>query len=234
MKMSKMKIKEIYKRPLAFLIIIIKAPFVWLYKKADTILTSIISGLITGVIITFCLKTYWDNNLSPEAHKKKVEIEHSDLKEADNLIERAKKTKDKQHAEEAYKEAMTLLYKHDQNPYVQFKIGLLYEQGKGVKANIPKAIELYENAASTGDTEAASYLGFAYISGNIVKKNLPKAIKLFSLAAEGNNPKAQYALGILNLNGIGTKENPEEAVKWFLKAAEQNHPESQYSLGICY
>ncbi len=77
------------------------------YKSG--IISGIVSGLAVALIIIFLLEPYRDNNLSIEANKKKLESRDSDLKEADNIIDKANKSGNAEYSEAAYKKAIKLL-----------------------------------------------------------------------------------------------------------------------------
>jgi hypothetical protein len=82
-------------------------------------------------------------------------------------------------------------------PKAQYNLGLLYEDGRGVKQNYGQAAYWYDKAAKAGFTEAQNNLGVLYASGHGVKKDSKRAEKLFSEAAGQGNANAKRNLGLL-------------------------------------
>jgi hypothetical protein len=82
-------------------------------------------------------------------------------------------------------------------PKAQYNLGLLYEDGRGVKQNYAQAAYWYDKASKAGFTEAQNNLGVLYASGNGVKKDPKRAEKLFSEAAGQGNANAKRNLGLL-------------------------------------
>ena len=72
----------------------------------------------------------------------------------------------------------------------QYNLGLMYENGYGVKQDYKKAIEWYEKAANpekffTLDFEAQFNLGTMYVNGKVVKQNKKLAKELYGKACDG-------------------------------------------------
>src|SRR5690349_13072896 len=109
-------------------------------------------------------------------------------------------------------------------------MGMVYETGKGVKADPAEAVRWFRKAAEQGHGYAANNLGYAYASGRGVGKDLAAAEKWFRVAAEQGIPDAELSVGLLL---IGRKEG-KEAVKWFRRAAAQGLPAAQSELGGAY
>src|SRR5688500_8564601 len=68
----------------------------------------------------------------------------------------------------------------------------LFADGRGVKQDVPKAIELWSKAAEAGNTTARFNLGLQYAAGVGVKKDLKKAAEYLLQAAESGLPEAQF------------------------------------------
>lgn len=118
----------------------------------------------------------------------------------------------------------------------QILLGLMYDQGKGVKADFSLAEKWYSKAENGGET-ARALLAFRYYDraemfaqGKGVAKNEVEAEKWFLKSAEFGNATAQHRLGILNQ----LEKRYVEAAKWYLLAAEQGDPDSQENLGWLY
>ena len=65
----------------------------------------------------------------------------------------------------------------------QYNLGVLYLEGKGVKANLIKAKKLFEFAAEQGVVKAQNKLALMHVKGMGVVKDFNKAIKWWNLAA---------------------------------------------------
>ncbi len=105
------------------------------------------------------------------------------------------------------------------NPAAQTRLGLLYREGKGVKASNEDAVKWFRKAADQGYAEAQGRLGFMLMTGRGVKKDDAEALKWFKKSADQGFADAQYNLGLLYMNGRGTTANAVEAYKWYRLAA---------------
>ena len=72
----------------------------------------------------------------------------------------------------------------------QFKLGLLYADGRGVAINYEESAKWLRLAAEQGETEAQNSLSFAYAKGKGVGQNYVEAYKWASLAASRGIEKA--------------------------------------------
>lgn len=74
-----------------------------------------------------------------------------------------------------------------------------YLNNKGAKQYISKnyteSVEYYRLAASMGNVNAISNLGYCYLYGRDIEANLPLAIAYFKIAARNKNIDAAYKLG---------------------------------------
>ncbi|CAB1120360.1 unnamed protein product [Ectocarpus sp. CCAP 1310/34] len=111
------------------------------------------------------------------------------------------------------------------------ELAQLFEQ---VMEKRKRSMQLLQDAAKTGHTEAMTNLG-----------NMQEAMGYFedarswySLAAHpsesANNPRAQNYLGTLFYEGRGVTKDRDEAVKWFRLSARQGFPQACQNLGMCY
>ena len=97
----------------------------------------------------------------------------------------------------------------------QFNLGVMYEDGRGVKQDYFKAFEWYQKAAEKGYADAQFNLGFMYANGQGVKQDYFKAVEWYQKAAEQGDASAQYNLGIMYKNGLGVKQNYTKAKEYF-------------------
>ena len=66
----------------------------------------------------------------------------------------------------------------------QFNLGLMYEQGRGVKQDYARAAELYRRAAEQGDADSQCNLGFLYRKGWGVAPDDTEATKWYRKTTE--------------------------------------------------
>ena len=61
----------------------------------------------------------------------------------------------------------------------QWRLGSMYEDGKGVEKDLAKAVEWYQKSAEQGDSTYQWLLGSMYECGEIVEKNFSKAVEWY-------------------------------------------------------
>ena len=105
----------------------------------------------------------------------------------------------------------------------------LYGKGK-----YKKAVMIFTQFATDGDTTAQYILGGCYKKGLGVSQDYNEAVKWFRKSAEQGDAFAQCDLGDCYYNGLGVSQDYNEAVKWFRKSAEQGNASAQNNLGDCY
>ncbi len=77
-----------------------------------------------------------------------------------------------------------------EDPDAKFNLGVLYEQGLGVDADLDKAVGWYQEAAHQNCPEAQSALGMLYAQGKGVQQDLEIAKSWFQKAAAQENEEA--------------------------------------------
>src|SRR5215469_11216909 len=110
-------------------------------------------------------------------------------------------------------------------------LGLLYAEGKGVKADPTEAARWFRLAAEQGHGAAELNLARAYAHGDGVPKDREQAKLWARKAAAQGLPQAQFLLGVLLLE---TEKNSAEAAKWFRAAAAHGFAAAQWALGESY
>ena len=105
----------------------------------------------------------------------------------------------------------------------------LYGKGK-----YKKAVMIFTQFATDGDTTAQYILGGCYKKGLGVSQDYNEAVKWFRKSAEQGDAFAQCDLGDCYYNGLGVSQDYNEAVKWFRKSVEQGDAFAQSNLGVCY
>lgn len=79
----------------------------------------------------------------------------------------------------------------------QFNLAQAYRLGRGVKADLAKAEELFGKAAGQGHLHASDNYGLLLFQ----RGERAKAMPYISAGADRGEPRAQYLLGIANFNG---------------------------------
>jgi len=77
-----------------------------------------------------------------------------------------------------------------------FNLAQAYRLGRGVDANVARARELYEAAASRGHIKAADNFGLLLFQ----QGEQDRAMPMIRAAAERGDPRAQYVLGLAHFN----------------------------------
>ena len=74
---------------------------------------------------------------------------------------------------------LCLLGANKGNVYAQYMLGLYYENGIGVEADIKKALEFYEKAAEQGYSKARNKVYIFYGNGSEVKKKIREKVESY-------------------------------------------------------
>jgi len=142
-----------------------------------------------------------------------------------------------------------------------FKIGELYDNGKGVPPNLVEAAWWYHRAAIGGHASAQLRLGqlllhgafcqtaarwlsksggaeavgsaasVLYPKGFNLKADPQQAVEWLKAAAKSGKAEAGVTLGALYFEGALIERNYEEARRWYVWAAEFNNMHAQFGLG---
>lgn len=106
----------------------------------------------------------------------------------------------------------------------EFRIGAMYEEGKGVTRSAARAAEWYRRAAEHGSERAQFNLGHMYASGTGVDKDETRAAHWYGMAAERGNAYAQYTLGLMYAHGRGVERDRASAYAWLTVAIHNFNP----------
>lgn len=107
------------------------------------------------------------------------------------------------------------------NVLAQYKLGLMYNNGEGVKQDFGEAVRWFHRAAAQGYAPAQRGLGIKFEKGQGVKRNYSEAVRWYRHGAEQGDAAAQYRLGRMYVLGRGIRRDFTEAVAWFNLAADQ-------------
>ncbi len=120
------------------------------------------------------------------------------------------------------------------NAVAQFRLGLMYAEGRGVSQDDAEALKWYGWAASSGYAPAQLNLALMYESGPDSIRHHSRAIKWYRRAAQQGSASAQTTLGLIYDKGQGVPQNDWQALKWYELAAEQGVIVAQNNLGLVY
>ena len=120
------------------------------------------------------------------------------------------------------------------NMCAQYNLGLCYEFGRGVVADISEAKIWYHKAANQGDAEAQCQLANYYYSGGNGSDFIDyiEAVKWYRKSASQGNMRAQYKLGLCYECGYGVDKSLSEARFWYQKAADQNFEKAKKKIEL--
>lgn len=101
----------------------------------------------------------------------------------------------------------------------QYNMGVLYDQGYGVKQDVDTARQWYLKAAAQHFAKAEHNLGIIYKSGKGVEADASEAAHWFRRAARDGEPAAQNNLAVMYVRGDGVPKDMGAAARWAAKAA---------------
>lgn len=132
----------------------------------------------------------------------------------------------------ALKELRPLAERGD--PEAQYRIGLMYEFGKGYPQDKALGIAWFRKAAARGSASAQQELGVIYTTGDGVPQDDAQAVSWFQRAAAQGEATAQYNLGLMYAKGTGIGKDIGLALIWMRKSAAQGLAIAQFKLGVAY
>jgi len=101
------------------------------------------------------------------------------------------------------------------NAEAQYRLGNMYDDGKGVTQDYAEAVKWFRLTAAQGKAEAQTNLGVMYKDGQGVAQDYAEAVKWFRLAAVQGAGKAQTNLGVMYATGRGVAQDYVRAHMWF-------------------
>lgn len=106
----------------------------------------------------------------------------------------------------------------------EFRLGAMYEEGKGAEKDNARALEWYRRAAEHGSERAQFNLAHMYATGKGVEQDESEAAKWYRRSAERGNAHAQYALGLIHYRGEAVERDLVEAWAWLTVAVHNFEP----------
>lgn len=112
------------------------------------------------------------------------------------------------------------------NDYAAYGLGVMYEEGLGVKQDVKEAVRLYEIARSNC-SDGVARTARIYLSG---AGGIPKdEVKGFELAKANTGwaSECSFILAECYEHGWGTKQDLAEAMKWYLYGSKDSMSEER-------
>ena len=103
----------------------------------------------------------------------------------------------------------------------QFKLGLIYYKGQGVRSDYQEALNWFKKAALQGHVLSQYNAGYMNEKGEGTPQDYIEAAKYYRQAAEQGNQLAQFNLGYMYEKGQGVLVDEVQALKWYNLAAVQ-------------
>lgn len=101
----------------------------------------------------------------------------------------------------------------------QWRLGELYEFGRGVERNDEEAVRWYRQAAEAGNAQAQSGLALFLEEGRGISQDHAEAFKWHLAAAEKGHALSQYCAGCCLAEGRGTSHDHAAAQQWLSRSA---------------
>lgn len=133
------------------------------------------------------------------------------------------------YSQKKIKELVQKLLKADDDADCQNLLAICYAKGiGGLPADISKALYYGQKAASNGNPEALSNLGWIYYMGEEVPANYKIAYDFFNKAAELGEPDGYNGLAYCYADGKGIEKDMNKAFIFIDKALELSDNEARY------
>ncbi|MDF3073260.1 MAG: hypothetical protein K0S54_927 [Alphaproteobacteria bacterium] len=120
------------------------------------------------------------------------------------------------------------------NAQAAFRVGIIYEEGCGVRRSGQTAAAYYELAGKHGHVDGAVRLGGFYAQGDVLGVDYKKARALLEGPAAKGHPLANFHLGVIAYRGDETKPSKPDtalAMKHFRASAEGGWAQAQFIVG---
>ena len=113
---------------------------------------------------------------------------------------------------------------------------LMVYNGRGVKKDLARSVQLHQEAARRGNADAIFELALFHAKGHGVPADPPRAARLMREAAEKGHPRACFNLGAFHATGRlpGIDLDLAASMKWYERAAELGHGRAAATLGVMY
>lgn len=112
----------------------------------------------------------------------------------------------------------------------QYRLGLMYEEGKGVRQDDASALRWYRKSAVQGNPDAQYRLGRIYEEGKGISQDNSFALRWYRKSAGQGNSDAEYSLGMMYEKGQGVGQDNEQAARCYSVSADHGNPEAKERL----
>ena len=102
------------------------------------------------------------------------------------------------------------------NHHAHHNLGIMFERGLGVKPDIRKALEHYEQALNAGNVYSMNAVAWLFEQGKSVPRNPKLAVRYYTQAAERGYSMAMYNLACLYLDDVAEQDSIS-AMEWMLR-----------------
>ncbi len=119
------------------------------------------------------------------------------------------------------------------DPVAQYNVGVMYDEGTGVRRDASKIVLWWRKAANQGHLRSQHNLALLFIERG-GEEDFRKAASWLERAAADGFILSQYSLAKLFATGLGVKRNNARALALFLKAGNAGFVKAQYNLGKIY
>ncbi|KAJ3309674.1 hypothetical protein HDV04_005863 [Boothiomyces sp. JEL0838] len=118
------------------------------------------------------------------------------------------------------------------SPECYLYLGMMFEDGLGVKNSPELAIQLYQRAIELGNTEGLYKASMMYMMGKGVKKDLKESARLMKLCSKTGYPPSITMLGNMYLDGNGVHRDCQKALELF--KLTKGTTVGEYNMGVAY
>jgi TPR repeat protein len=129
--------------------------------------------------------------------------------------------------------ALSLLQQASSNDYppAMRELGMAYERGEGVTADLLKALDWYRKADSLEKLDGASIEFYSSHESVLVEQTIHQQMQRLKDAVTDGSGDAAYQLAKIHDEGVLVAQNFEQALYWYRVAAEAGHGYSRLMLG---
>jgi uncharacterized protein len=111
-------------------------------------------------------------------------------------------------------------------------LGVLYQNGLGVRRDVQEALRLYREAANLG--EARAMINLAAANENVPSPEYGEALIWLRKAAEMGERDAMFGIGVYYERGLGVQRNYGEALNWYRRAAALGQTIAMNNIAVLY
>ncbi len=134
-------------------------------------------------------------------------------------------------------ELLTLLVAEaegDSQSYALNLLGIAHELGRGVTADVPRALELYRAAQEAGDANAIHNIAEIFASDDYGMADYDAAFEIYSDLYENSDDPSYGALGALYEHGKGVAVDLARATELYDQGVEAGEPGAMWRLALLY